>query len=71
MRDRLSSAGHKILFVSSLNIRTKCLLRWFASASECEKMSLNKIIHWTIIIIMCRFPGPRFILFTHNSVEYF
>ena len=37
---------------------TTCLLRWFPSASECDKkVFINKLLHWTT---MCLFPGANF-----------
>ena len=38
------------IVVSNLNILTKCLLHWFPSTSECEKMILHKLLHWTTIL---------------------
>ena len=64
VRDRLLcravTNNNKILFISGLNILTKWLLRWFASASEFEKMALNKLLNW---LMMCHSPGATCILF--------
>ena len=46
--DKLSSAGSdqqsSNIFVSNLNVLTKCILHWFSSACECEKMFFKEII---------------------------
>ena len=39
-----SDEQSKNIFVSNLNVLEKCLLRWFPSASKCEKMAFKEII---------------------------
>ena len=51
--DRLSSAQQG-------SIITKCLLHWFPSTSECEKMTLHTLLHWTT---MFRFSDATSVLF--------
>ena len=62
--DRLSSVGQGSpiikYFVSNLNSLTKCLLHWFPSTSECEKITLHKLLHWTL---MFRFSDETSALF--------
>ena len=68
MSDRLfSDQQSKNIFVSNLNILTKCLSHWFHSVSECEKMASSKLLHWTT---MCRFFGRNIYFVSHNFVKY-